>query len=64
MSWGLKLAVTLVHPYILEHHPPFSPYLLPCGWKKRKMDGKRRKRGKKEIGRNIRISNMLPSLPP
>jgi hypothetical protein len=32
--------------------------------KKRKMDGKRRKQGKKEIGRNTRISNVLPSLPP
>jgi hypothetical protein len=31
---------------------------------KRKKDEKRRKRAKKEIGRNTRISKVLPSLPP
>jgi hypothetical protein len=31
---------------------------------KRKRDGKRRKRGKKEIERNTRILKVLPSLPP
>jgi hypothetical protein len=28
-AWGLKLAVTLAHPYFPSHGLSFSPYLLP-----------------------------------
>jgi hypothetical protein len=49
MSRGLKLAVALVHPYILSHHPPFSPYLLPCALKKK--EGQKDKRAKKKENR-------------
>jgi hypothetical protein len=31
---SLKLVVTLVHPHILLHNPPFPPYLLPLCLKK------------------------------
>jgi hypothetical protein len=27
MTWGSKLVVALEHPYILAHHPSFSPSL-------------------------------------
>jgi hypothetical protein len=40
MLWGLKLAVTLVHRYLFVPHPPFSPYLLPCAWTKKKRGAK------------------------
>jgi hypothetical protein len=61
----LKLVVTLVHPYILVPHLPFSPYLLPCAWTKRK-EGQKKERPKKkrEIGRNTRVLKVLPFLPP
>jgi hypothetical protein len=64
MLQGLKLAVALVHPYILAHHSLFSPYLFPYAWQKERGLEKRRKRWKKEVGRNTRISKVLPSLPP
>jgi hypothetical protein len=57
MPQGSKLVVSLAH------HPPFSPYLLPCAWKKER-GMKKGESVKKEIGRNTRISKELPSLPP
>jgi hypothetical protein len=46
MSRGSKLAVTLVHPYILAPHLPFSPYLLPYAWKIK--EGQKKERAKKK----------------
>jgi hypothetical protein len=46
MSRGSKLAVTLVHPYILAPHLPFSPYLLPYVWKIK--EGQKKERAKKK----------------
>jgi hypothetical protein len=57
MPQGSKLVVSLAH------HPLFSPYLLPCAWKKER-GMKKGESVKKEIGRNTRISKELPSLPP
>jgi hypothetical protein len=48
MPQGSKLVVTLAHPYILAHHLPFSPYLLPCAWKKERG----MKKGESEKKRN------------
>jgi hypothetical protein len=60
----LKLVVALVHPYILSHDPPSSPYLLPYAWK-RKRDRKKRERARKrKIGENTQISKVLLPLPP
>jgi hypothetical protein len=36
MPQGLKLIVTIAHPYILAPHLPFSPYLIPYIWTKKK----------------------------
>jgi hypothetical protein len=65
MLWGSKLAVTLTNPYLHVPHPPFSPYLLPCAWTKKKRwvkAGEDEKR-KKEIGRNTKVLKVLPFLP-
>jgi hypothetical protein len=54
MLWGSKLAVTLTNPYLHVPHPPFSPYLLPCAWTKKKRwakageDEKRKKGNRKK----------------
>jgi hypothetical protein len=44
----LELADALAHPYILASHPPFSPHLLHCAWKKEKRGEKGE--SKKEMG--------------
>jgi hypothetical protein len=51
MPQGSKLAVNLVHPYIHMHHPSFSPYLLPCAWKKERGAKKKERARNKERGR-------------
>jgi hypothetical protein len=66
MSRGSKLAVALVHPYILVPHLPLSPYFLPCTLIKKEEERRDKEREReKEIGsRNTRIMNVLPFLPP
>jgi hypothetical protein len=49
MLRGSKLAVTLVHPYILAPHLPFSPYLLPYVWKIK--EGQKRREQKRKRNR-------------
>jgi hypothetical protein len=60
--WGLKLAVALVHPYILAPHQPFSPYLLPRASKKEKREQKKKEseREKRKISGNTKILKELP----
>jgi hypothetical protein len=41
MPWGSKMVVALAHPYNLVPHPPFSPYLLPYVWRKKKRGDKK-----------------------
>jgi hypothetical protein len=64
MPWGSKLAVALVHPYILTPHLSFSPYLLPCVWTKKEGRKRRERKKKSKIGSNTRILKVLPFLPP
>jgi hypothetical protein len=65
MPWGSKIAVPLALPYILVHHLPFSPYLLPYVWKKGEGQKKEkpRKKGNMKKYQDL-ISKVLPSLPP
>jgi hypothetical protein len=42
--------VTLAHPYLLALHLPFSSYLLPCAWTKKKRGVKVGEDKKKEKG--------------
>jgi hypothetical protein len=65
MLWGSKLAVVLVHPYLLVPHPPYSPFLLPCAWTKKKRGAKagEDEKRKKEIGRKTKVQKVLPFLP-
>jgi hypothetical protein len=46
---GLNLVVALAHPYILSHHPLFSPNLLPCIWKNK--EARKEEREKKKENR-------------
>jgi hypothetical protein len=54
MPRGSKLAVALVHPYILVPHLTFSPYLLPYVWTKKKRGTKRGESKKKRTEKENR----------
>jgi hypothetical protein len=60
----LKLAIALVHPYILTPHPPFSPYLLPCAWTKEKKRGWKRERVKEKKGNRKKYKGPKGVAPP
>jgi hypothetical protein len=56
--------VTLTHPYILAPHPPFSPFLLPYAWTKKKRGGKKRERVKEKKGTRKKYKGHQSAAPP
>jgi hypothetical protein len=63
MPWHLKLAVTLVHPYILAPHLSFSPFFLPCAWTKKKRGSEERERAKEKKGNRKKYQGLDGAAP-